>query len=525
MIIRHYDVVILGRNLGALAAAALLARRDVRVLLLGQGQPHPQYRLDRYRFKRDASPLLFNTSPVWRKLLTDLAQTQGFRRKVTALDPMFTVKTATRTLDMVPDVEVFDREIARLFPEVQQLVQELYSRLSLVNSATDATLERDLVWPPGTFWERIEASRAAATLPLAESESAEALLGRFPEHHPFRTVATLPARFATHSSTRAQALAPLPLARLHGAWARGGFALPRGSEELEEFLLERVRAHGGECQLDERATSIVVRRGRVAGVIKAGDEEMTGAEFVLANLTGEGIADLSRGEGIKKDAKRNWPKVTPDVGRFVVSFVVKKKGVPESLPRESFLVSGSGGGVREPDVHLQRYDLDAWDSLEPGGTPPAEPETLLVAESLIPARGSVTLHEARAGVVSVVLSHFPFLRMHLSAIDSPHDGLPVEEYRNGERREIDRIHLSGGSAMPEEMVWQWAIEPRGFLGIGGEPLRGPIPGTFLVGRTVLPALGQEGELLAAWSATRLVSKKNRDREKKRGQMWTKIETG
>lgn len=523
MIIRHYDVVILGRSLGTLAAAALLARRDVRVLLLGQGQPHPQYRLDAYRFKRDASPLLFNTSPVWRRLLTDLAQTQSFRRRIRALDPMFSLKSADRTLDVVPDVEVFDREIEREFPEVQQLVQELYTRLGSVNSAIDATLERDLVWPPGTFWERIEASRAASSLPFAESESAEELLGKFPDAHPFRTVATLPAQFATHLSTHAQPQAPLPLARLHGAWARGVYALPRGSEELEEFLLDRIRSHGGECQLQERAAEVVVRRGRVAGVVKAGEEEMTGAEFVVSNLTGEGLAELSSGEGIRKDAKRHWPKVTPDVGRFIVSLYVRRAGVPESLPRESFLVSPSGGGVRQPDVHLQRYDLSEWE----GGDRAAcgEPETLLVAEALLPAWGSVTLHEARTGVLSTVLAHFPFLDEHLLAVDSPHDGLPVQEYSTGRMREVDRIHLVGGSPLPEEMVWQWSVEPRGFLGLSGEPLRGPIPGTFLVGRTVLPALGQEGELLAAWSATRLISRRNRDREKKRGQMWTKIETG
>ncbi|MGC4090935.1 MAG: hypothetical protein QM756_24290 [Polyangiaceae bacterium] len=70
----------------------------------------------------------------------------------------------------------------------------------------------------------------------------------------------------------------------------------------------------------------------------------------------------------------------------------------------------------------------------------------------------------------------------------------------------------------------WSVSPMGYLDLAGEPLRGPIPGTFLVGKTVLPALGQEGELLAAASVARIVTHRDRARQRMRRQMWTKIET-
>ena len=44
---KHFDVIVLGRSIGALTAAALLARRDFTVLVLGQGERAPTYRLDR----------------------------------------------------------------------------------------------------------------------------------------------------------------------------------------------------------------------------------------------------------------------------------------------------------------------------------------------------------------------------------------------------------------------------------------------------------------------------------------------
>ena len=76
----------------------------------------------------------------------------------------------------------------------------------------------------------------------------------------------------------------------------------------------------------------------------------------------------------------------------------------------------------------------------------------------------------------------------------------------------------------EPMERLWSVDQPGFLGLSGEPVRGPIPSTFLVGPTVLPALGQEGELLAAWSVARLVTRRDKTRQRMRQKLWSKIET-
>ena len=50
-------------------------------------------------------------------------------------------------------------------------------------------------------------------------------------------------------------------------------------------------------------------------------------------------------------------------------------------------------------------------------------------------------------------------------------------------------------------------------------------GAFGVGRTILPALGQEGELLAAWGAARIITRTDRRKEQMRREMWSKVELG
>ena len=518
---RHYDVIVLGRSLGALAAAALLARRDFRVLLLGQGQKPPSYHFERHVLMRRTFTLLVGSSPAWRRILHELAQSPRFRRRTRALDPMFVVLSEGRRVEIPPDMELFSREVDREFPEVRQLVDELYATFAQVNAAVDTTFERDAVWPPGTLWERLETGRAAAQLPLTGAASQQDVLGKFPAGHPYRQIALLPALFATALAAPGDQLPPLALARLHGAWTRGISALERGENELAEFLMERIEAHGGEVGLGRRAARLLVRRGAVAGVLEDGEDEPLGCDRVVCDQPGETVADLAGGEGITKRARQDWPRISTSAGRFVVTLSVRSEALPDPLAEEAFLLPATAGrpDPRRPVVHLQRAPARLYSD-----EPEAQGETLLVAETLLPTRGPLTLLEARDAVLATIREHLPFIDRHLVVVDSPHDGLPLWDLSGGARKEIDRIHIPEAIPGCEPMLWQWTIDPPGHLDLAGEPIRGPIPGTFLVGPTVLPGLGQEGELLAAWGAARIITKKDGARQRMRRQMWTKIET-
>ena len=513
---RHYDVVVLGRSIGALSAAALLARRDFRVLVIGQGQRPASYHFEGRTLRRRAFTFLSAACPSFRRLLHELAQTQTFRRRMRQLDPMFTVLGDGFRLEVPPNLELFAREVDREFPEVRQIVEEMYAAFATTNAAADAAFDRDVVWPPSTLWERFETGRAAAELALIDGDS-DSVLGKFPTGHPYRDVTVLPARFASDLASSGS-LAAFALSRLHGSWTRGVHALAGGEGELEAFLIERIVAHGGECRLNQKATSLVVRGRAISGIVEDGQESATNTDAVVTDLPGEALAELSRGEGITKSAERDWPRVTALSGRFVTSLVVKSEGLPEPLAEESFLLPRRGGrpDPRRLAVRIQKFE---------GTDSNHADETLLVAEALVPKRGSLTLLEARESILATLYEQFPFLDRHVVLVDSPHDGLPLYDQSSGARREIDRIHLAESSPGPEPMQCLWTVEPPGYLGLAGEPVRGPIPGTYLVGTTVLPALGQEGQLIAAASAARLITRKDRSREKLRREMWTKIETG
>ncbi len=521
MIDKHYDVVVLGRSVGALVAAALLSRRAFRVLVLGQGAKAPSYRWGRHVFRRSAFTMLFASSPAWKRVLAELAQTQTFRRRAFLLDPMVQVFLPDRRVEFPPDFKLFEREIEREFPEVRRVIDELYAELARVNAAVDAAFERDAVWPPGTFWERRETGRLVASLPFARAEPGLDLLGDLPGAHPYRALTAYLVRFASHL---AEMPPPLAQARLHGSWSRGVHALARGEDELFEFLLERIEAHGGTCRLGERASRIYVRRGRVSGILIDGEASPTGADYVVSDGNGEQLAELSQGEGVLKRAEREWPTVTPAQARFVTSVLLRTEGLPDALGRELVVVPSND---RDVPVHAVRMDP----AREPDASVEARGESLLVAETFVPVgRNREPLDGmARERVLQTLRRAFPFMDQHLIAVDSPHDGRPLwlaeDPPSSGGMTQVERVQLQGASASPEPMALQWRIEGHAPLALGGEPVRGPIGRTLLVGSSVLPALGQEGELLSAWSAVRVITSADGQKERIRRAMWSKVDLG
>jgi phytoene dehydrogenase-like protein len=526
---RFYDVVVLGTRIGALASAALLARRDFRVLVLGHGALPSTYRFDGLPLRRRTFAHLAAPTPAWRRVVAELAQSQAFKRRLRPLDPMLQLLDGKRRLELAPDPVLFARELERELADARGAIEELYARLARLNAQIDDVFEQDALWPPGTFWERRETGRLRDALPLLADPRArrgESLT----VDADYRAAFELPAQFASHA--RLDPLddaALLPLARLHGAWTRGVAELPGDEDELSAFLMERIRAHGGDVRPQEWCEAILHKRGKVAGVIVEGDTEITGASFVIGDRPIVKLLDVVRDLEEARIDEVSAPPVA--ARRFAVSVVVRQALVPQALARHAFLRPARANGV---DVHLHRATFPQSAALGPAGTDPALAALsaeLWVAEALLPEgvappQGSTgrDMH-ARELVLATLRDHFPYFDRHALIIDSPHDGAPLLDLRHGDTVLVGRsaTRFGGGHLEAEGSDAIYDGVTGGYAGLALEPIRTPIEHLLQVSPTVLPALGQEGELIAAWGAARIVTRSDRQKEKMRREMWSKIE--
>jgi phytoene dehydrogenase-like protein len=516
MSLRHFDCVVIGRSLGCLSAAALLARRDFRVLVLGQGELPPSYSWQGRALARRTFSLLFGETPVWRRTLQDLAQSQTFRRRTRRVEPSFSLLMPQARVQCWSDRAALAAETRREFPELQPVIDEIGLGVGLAHRGLEAILERDSAWPPESLIERLQARRWLRGLPWV-GEELRVLLDKLPAGHPYREAAFLPAAFAGDWANPPAELPVLSASRLLQAFVRHSLSFEGGEGAFEDFLVQRIQAHGGVCRLGERADTLTLRRGRVSGVVIGGGEQTIGTDCVVTGLEGKALLELAGGRGSGGPFTR-WPQLEATTGRFVVSCWVRARGVPEPLAYEAILLPSGDSAERSsrPALHVQRAGT--------GVSQSGEPATLLVAEALVPLGLGQRVAELRDCVLEVLREHLPFVDRHLLLVDSPHDGLPLHVYEAGQRCEVERVHVPGASRQAEPLRPLWRAEAPGFLGLAGEPIAGPVRGSWLVGTTVFPGLGQEGELLAAWNVAQRVTRSDRAWQKRRRQMWSKIDT-
>lgn len=506
----YFDVAFLGARFGSLLAAALLAKRGFRVLVLGQDLLSSSYEMEGTWLPRGPFTFLAAHSPIARRAFSELALHQLFRRRAAAMDPAYQVALPGHRFDVPLDPELLDREIEREFPEIKRPIEDYHRLVARISGEFDRLVERDLVWPPETFFERREFVRASAHQTFDRNGEGPDPFSELPEGHPFRLATRAPRMFAT--SIDPEQLNLLASVRLSAAWLGGAARLDGGYPWLEETLIHKIHTYSGEVRLRERAERILVKRHSVSGIRIAGTSEEIGCATVVAASDLGTLRRLLPDRAPLEELLERVGEPQPRYYRYTLNVGVAAEAVPVGMARDVFFVRDDKRALQgENLLHLEAHPVD-----EQG-------RRLLCVEALLP-RNRIEeepgfLDTMRERLLASLADVVPFLGRHVLFIDSPHDG---RDFQNvPEKRLVSPTEpwTRGPSTMP--VMYSHPI--RSALGLAALPLRTPIKRLLLCSEQVMPALGLEGALLAAWSAARLITKADKKKDWMRRGLWTKAE--
>jgi phytoene dehydrogenase-like protein len=479
-----YDVVVCGSELAGLISAALLARRGLRVLLLGHDVDRPSFDAGGATLSRSPALLpALDSQPVAR-VLTELNCVQVVRRRAPVLAPGFQVALPRRRFDMLAEREPARRELAREFPDDVDVIETAIDRLVATSGLLDSPLASELTVPPDGFWERREVARLESLLPPPGTD----LLAPLPAAHPMRAALAVPGALST-------ALMPTDVGTVGEARAfdqarRGLHRLEGGYAGLHALLLERLATFSGERREKVVAVEIVFKRGRAAGVRVRPRDETIGCQHLIWAGPAPAMFALC---AEKPSRKGRDPADTLRVGgyRYGISLLVTPEAIPEGMGSRVFLIADPARPLIEDNAISVTVGLPA--PRDPGRVP-------VWAECVVPApaidAGPGYLRAMRGRVRKQLARLFPFFPQHLLVLGSPFDGLPPEVPGGGKP-----VPATAPIAMPAVYV---AERPRP-LDLGGLPHATGLKNVWLAGRENLPGLGLEGDLASAWSVARLVT--------------------
>lgn len=511
-------VTVIGAGIGGLTAAALLARRGYKVLVLDQaivpGGCASTFKRKGFTFDVGATQVAgLEPGGIHHRIFSELDIELP---AATPCDPACAVflPGETAPISVWRDPQKWQEERQRQFPGSEPFWQ----LLSALFKASWKFQGRDPVLPPRNFWDfwqLIQAVRldTLITLPFTFMTVGDALrLYGLGDNLRLRTFLDLQLKLYSQVDTEETALLYAATALGVSQEPQGLYHLQGSMQVLSDRLVEAIELYGGKVLLRHTVESIVTANGKATATVirnqKTGEVWTETADRIVANVTAQNLVKLLSSEpsvgnltdnlSVKSENsetthklpnqmagyKYRVDKLPPASGAFVIYLAVHESAIPENCP-----------------PHLQfLYDYEG----EIG-----ENNSLFVSVSH-PGDG-----RAPKGMATVIASSFTDTRMWWNSAD--YEGLKQKYTEGAIARLSEYFNLT-----PESIVHQEAATPRTFArytardrgvvgGIGqriptfgpfGFANRTPIKNLWLVGDSTHPGEGTAGVSYSALTVVR-----------------------
>ncbi|XXF75785.1 desaturase [Myxococcaceae bacterium GXIMD 01537] len=482
---RHvYDVIVLGSQLGGALAAALLAKRNHRVLLvehdgMGPGYEHGGYVLP---YAPAIVPAL-KAMPAVEEALTELGLTSTIQRGLQPHAPALQLVLPRHRVDLHAEDPRRRAELTREFGERADGLLSTLGATSTQHEATDAFFKEQPDLPPDGFFSKWGLNKRIRQHPglqldskLAGDDAALKLLGGL---RPFLAYLDQPTSPLARTRPLSQAI-------------QAPYRFPGGLEGLRELLVHRLQELGGDVLSKESSESFVVEElsfdgSRFAGVKVLRSDTLYRASCLVAATDSGALRRLVTDRKHHRRLLEHLDQSTTKSILFPVNWVVPVADLPRGLG-ELTLVDTQDAELGPLLIQLHPARMAAGkDGRE---FKEREDARVVCAAAFVPASarelGEEHLQALTERIEGCLDALMPFTREKRLLRSAPY---------------LDAGGVRGSRLMPHPL---YAFESESFLGVTGLKQRTPAKNVVLAGREVLPGLGLEGELIAGMRAARLV---------------------
>lgn len=497
----HYDLIVLGTDFAGLVAAALVARRGKRVLLIPHGPIDGRYRLGRRSFALDNAPLVHLNCPAVHRVFDELGLWTQIRRENRPLEETLHGALPSARIDVEGGesqlanpasgepaalgrrAESWQREVEREWPD--DAVVDAHDQRMQWSEATDEVLDEllgsDNALVADGFWSRRFLTRVSNQLPSADLDE----LALLPVGHPMRAWARavepwlqhlLPAQLGKAASLRISRLWAHPHDRSGGAAG------------LREQLMQRIELKSGEVKTNLRIAEILHKRGRVTGISLLGKSDRYGCDHLVIATDPRRLIDGPLvTESLPQPLQISLANIETGARRYLLHLDIDERG----------LGPGFEGMVVCMPIGLQTATTSGVGHLylrhEPG--PSEGLRSISIVKVIGPDDPTEDLRERVLDELDV-RGILPFARPWLRLVHSPHDG---REATDGAGRRLEALGGDTALRMPMDPLYRLlGAEPS--LGVGMLPHSTGIKNLYFASRMTYPGLGLEGEFAAGWAA-------------------------
>ncbi len=492
---QHFDVAVVGTQLSGIIAAALIAKRGRRVVLVDHGEQTNSYR--RNGFRLPLIPTLvpnLDDSPPAKIVHQELALGPQLRAKLETPTTSFQAIMPGHRIDVRSSPEAWLGELKLEFPELVDQVRDFFTRLIQIDGEISAFLAQQPKLLPSGFFDGFKVKRTLAEMEHLDVPFEEhPIFQSIPTDHPIREVLLGPLSFFGNLS--AQSPSAFHAIRLIARYYRGTVTFTDRLFDMADVFVKAAEEAGVTVRRGALVKTIQPNGAKLHELELADGRHSFTADFFIDNATSPFEELLPQGKAQAKLAAER--SILRPVGSLMVlNILAKREVVPNGMAESVFLLNGRqqqrGNEPADPPLFLRRYPAQRIDAQ---GSRKVDDDQHVVFSVACPVRTSeitrspARMQALRAQMASRVARLVPFLNEYI----------------------VDQSIASDTSAWDADTdmtrtIDPWALHPiyepseRPVLGIAVKREKGYFKNLVRCGRDVIPGLGLEGEYVAALAA-------------------------